>query len=296
MPNSVDAYASEPHYEAHIRPVFDALPDGLRGTWARRGDGPVIVAGYKDMLGVGDRPVILMEHGAGQTYGSGHPSYAGGRNRERVKLFLCPSERVAEANRARYPQTPAVVVGCPKMDALLGLGRVRSGIVGFAWHWNALVCPESRSALNHYARSLGDIDYPSIGTAHPRIMRHAAKVYADAGIDVVDAVGLFKLAEVLVVDNSSIGWEFLALDRPVVWANAPWYRREAHHGLRFWELADSGVQCDGPEELPDAIAEAFADSPAQRERRRTAAATVYEFLDGRSAGRAAAAIVERFGG
>lgn len=291
----IDAYASEPHYRDHIAPVFDALPEGLRGSWSRRGAGPVIVAGYKDILAVGDRPVILMEHGAGQTYGGGHPSYAGGRGREGVKLFLCPSERVAEANRARYRMTPAVVVGCPKLDALREV-KPEPGTVGFAWHWNAQVCPESRSALRHYAGALEEFAqrFPTIGTAHPRIAAAAEKIYANAGIEYVDAAGLFARAELLVVDNSSIGWEFIALDRPVVWANAPWYRRDIHHGLRFWEHAD--IMVDEPQQLEAAITEAQEDAPEHRLRRRAIADAVYGYRDGSSTDRAAAAIVEHFGG
>lgn len=290
----IDAYASEPHYREHIAPVLAALPDGLRGSWSRRGTGPVIVAGYKDMLGVGDRPVILMEHGAGQTYGGGYPSYAGGRNREAVRLFLCPSERVADLNRTRYPQTPAVAVGCPKLDALIG---VKPGhAIGFAWHWNAQVCPESRSALRHYAPFLGDVAarHETVGTAHPRIASAAAKVYADAGIEVVDTGGLMARAALLIVDNSSIGWEFIALDRPVIWANAPWYRRDAHHGLRFWEDAD--IQVDEPSQLEDAIATAQEDAPEHRMRRRSIAAALYGPRDGKSSERAATAIIEHIGG
>lgn len=290
----IDAYASEPHYRDHIAPVLEALPDSLRGSWNRRGTGPVIVAGYKDILAVGDRPVILMEHGTGQTYGDGHPSYAGGRNREGVRLFLCPSERVAELNRTRYPQTPAVAIGCPKLDALIG-AKPKHGTIGFAWHWNAQVCPESRSALRHYAPFLGEVAgrHETVGTAHPRIMRPAAKVYADAGIEVVDAAEVVARAEVLVVDNSSIGWEFIALDRPVIWANAPWYRRDAHHGLRFWEDVD--IQVDEPIELEDAIAIAQEDAPEHRMRRRSIADALYGRRDGHSAERAASAIGEVFG-
>jgi hypothetical protein len=287
----IDAYASEPHYADHVRPVFDALGD-MQGKWDRYGTGPVIVASYKDMMLVGRRPVIFMEHGAGQTYGRGHPSYAGGRDRERVVLFLCQSERVAALNRAAWPHVPSVVVGCPRLDALTQTKPV-PGVVGFAWHFNALVCPESRSALPHYRNGLAEIAHrwPTVGTAHPRIAGHAEKIYADAGIEWVDDI--FGRAEVLVVDNSSIGWEWLTLDRPVVWCNAPWYRKEVHFPPRFWDLADSGVQVNEPEDLAAAITVAFEDGPEQQQRRH--AAQVYAHV-GTATQHAVAAIVENFGG
>lgn len=286
----IDAYASEPHYRDHIAPVFDAL-GGQRGEWRRHGTNPVIVASYKDLLGVGQRPVIFMEHGAGQTYGKGHPSYAGGMGRESVRLFLCPSERVATLNREAWPATPAVVIGCPKLQRWMGTKP--TGTIGLAFHWNGAVCPETRSALPHYQSVLPDIAqrFDVIGTAHPRIARVAAKVYANAGIEMVSADEMFARAELLVCDNTSLGWEFLSLDRPVVWLNAPWYRRGVEHGMRFWEFADSGVQVNDPEDLVAGISVALADE--QPERRREVAVEVY----GRhSAKRGATAIVERFGG
>jgi len=296
-PAVIDAYASLSHYADHLGPIFDALPTDMRGEWRRHGTGPVMVAGYKDLVGIGKRPVIFVEHGAGQTYGMGHPSYPGGRGRENVALFICPSERVAQANAQRYPKAKTAVVGCPRIDPWLPGTKPGTGVVGVTWHWNALVCPESRSALAHYVASLGELakHYDLLGHAHPRVARAAAKVYADAGIDYTDDPDvLFRLADVLVCDNSSLGWEFLATDRPVVWANAPWYRREVHHGLRFWDEVD--IQVDEPEQLPDAIAEAVADSPEHQERRRATADRIYAYRDGRSAGRAAAAIIETLGG
>lgn len=289
----IDAWASEPHYRSHIAPVFEGLPPRLRGQWRRHGSGPVIVAGYKDLLAVGTRPVILMEHGAGQTYGLGHPSYAGGRGRESVVLFLCPSQRVAAMNHSRYPDTQIAVIGCPRLDRVAHEGE--PGVVGFAWHWNALVVPEARSALSHYASGLGPLAerFRCVGTAHPRIIRYAAKVYADAGIEVVEGDDIFARASVLVVDNSSIGWEFLATDRPVIWANAPWYRTDAHHGLRFWEYAD--VQVNGDASIPGAVERMLSGDERDVAQRRATAGEVYAFRDGTATEKAVGVLVERFG-
>ncbi len=277
MPVRVDAYASEPQYREHIEPVFDALGD-MRGEWRRHGSDPVIVAAFKDLLGVGDRPVIFMEHGAGQTYGKDHPSYAGGRGRENVVLFLCPSEHVAALNRERWPAVPSVAIGCPKLDRYVDVKP--EGLVGCAFHWNANVCPEARSALSHWVGHLEGVD---IGTAHPRIARAARKVYDDAGIRWVDADEMFRTASLLVADNTSLGWEFIALGRPVVWLNAPWYRRNVEHGLRFWDYAE--VQVDEPPELPGAIMLAERTSPDVGE-------VLYGKMDGHATARAVAAVKE----
>lgn len=80
-----------------------------------------MVASHVDYQRTHPAPVVYVEHGAGQTYDGDpisvdHPSYAGGEGFERVILFVCPSERVADRWRSVYPNTPAVVVGCAKMD------------------------------------------------------------------------------------------------------------------------------------------------------------------------------------
>jgi hypothetical protein len=254
----------------------------------------VIVAGYKDLLAVKPRPVVLVEHGAGQTYGAGTPAHPGGRNRETVKLFICPSEQVAEKNRARY-DVPAVAVGAPTMDRFHRHPRKpEKGVVAVAFHWNALTAPEARTAFPYFRDSIAALsrERTVIGHGHPRVAESLRQFYAGVGIPWASLDEVYERAEVLVVDNSSVGWEFLSLDRPVVWLNAPWYRREVSYGMRFWELADSGVQVDQPEDLSFAITAALMDPPQQQRKRREAVAQVYVSTDGHAAERAARAIEE----
>jgi hypothetical protein len=254
---------------------------------------PVIVAGYRDLLSVKPRPVVLIEHGAGQTYGGGTPAHPGGRNRETVALFICPSERVAALNKARYPDVPAIVVGSPVMDHHHRYpARPEAGTVAVAFHWNSLVAPEARSAFPYFADSVAALSRERvvIGHGHPRVESALRRWYSENGITWVSLEDVYRRAEVLIVDNSSVGWEFLSLDRPVVWLNAPWYRKNVNYGMRFWEYADSGVQVDDPADLPFSVAEALLDT--HRARRREVVSQVYTYTDGRASERAARAIEE----
>lgn len=136
----IDLFASAPQYAAHLTPIFDALSaqglsDRSYGSrshheWAtarlprpaqQRGVQAVMVASYVDYERTYPAPVVYVEHGAGQTYeadplSAANPSYAGGPGFERVVLFVCPSEHVAERWRQAYPSIPAVAVGCAKLD------------------------------------------------------------------------------------------------------------------------------------------------------------------------------------
>lgn len=295
----VDALATLSHYRAHVTAVWNEIYPLRRGVFASDPrelvgrTNPVIVASYSDLLAVKPRQVVFLEHGAGQTYGGATPAHPGGRNRESVSLFICPSERVAELNRKRYPDTPAIVVGSPVMDYWHRYpAKPEQGTVALAFHWNSLVAPEARSAFPHYQAVLADLaaERRVLGHGHPRIAPVLQRRYAESRIPWVPLEDVYQRAEVLVVDNSSVGWEFLSLDRPVVWLNAPWYRKNVNYGMRFWEFADAGVQVDDPADLSFAIAEALLD--VQRNRRREVVPEIYSYTDGRASERAARAIEE----
>jgi hypothetical protein len=66
-------------------------------------------------------------------------------------------------------------------------------------------------------------------------------------IEVVPVADVRKFANLLICDNSSLMYEMSYLGRNVVALNAPWYRRDVEHGLRFWQWR--GIQVDTPEEL-----------------------------------------------
>lgn len=283
----------------------------------------VLVASQLDYQTVAARRrCVHMQHGAGQSYGgdsdpavSRASSYAGGDNQDRTDLFLVPGPHPAQRCRARYPYIPVAEIGCPALDRWLRIdreGRARKElgavadraltraapprpnvectsadppVVALAWHWENELCPETRSALPHFRSALPELisRYAVLGHGHPRARDLAQSVYEPLGIPWVDYDTVMTMASVLVVDNSSIGFEFAATGRPVVWMTPPWYRRDAIHGLRFWDEAQ--VQVESPDDLLGAVAEALDHPPVAD------LSGVYTYLCGHSAEHAVAAIL-----
>lgn len=311
----IDAFASMAHYAEHIEPVFRALPDELRGDWldprrlhARDTSRTVLVAGWRDAQTVAPSQLVYLEHGAGQSYdgdprGAGNGSYSGGAGLERVRLFLCPSERVADRWRAVY-RAPAEVVGCPKLDqwhraaswAPHHRAVNRAPTVAVTFHWECGLVPETRSAWSHYDRVLpqlaADPRWQLLGHGHPRLWGTIRRRWAQLGVaHTPELADVLDQADLLVGDNTSALYEFASTGRPVVVVNAPWYRRDVNHGLRFWDHPP-GLQVDDPRQLADTIERALADPPAARRIRAAAIAETYAATDGLAAERAATAITK----
>ena len=266
----IDVSASQPHYLDHMLPIFEVLPERLKGTihaletpcrQPYRGR-IAMVAGWVDVQRLRNMsPMIYVEHGAGQAYlgdpkTATLPGYSGGGSRHSGIIgYVCPSDMVAE----RWRPAPAVAAGCPKMDAWIGVEPRVAHSVCFAWHWDAgrnSLSPEMRSAWEPYRESLPAIvdrwtreGVVVFGHAHPR-WGGALDVAMDAaGMTVLDSDSeVFANVAHLFVDNSSLGYEFALLGRPVTWLNAPWYRRHVEHGLRFWSLIP-GLQVSEPADL-----------------------------------------------
>lgn len=320
---TVDFYASEPHYVDHLAPIWEALPSEARGLFLagavpirehalRRGipdvrlesrnpgrGSLVVVASYRDELRARRPGSVFLEHGAGQHYGNRHTSYVGGPGRGNVRLFLCPNEEVARRNRATYPEARIRIVGCPKLDPWHPPTRYKGRpdpILAISFHWRCRVVRECDSAIDHYAGALRRLAEAYrgrvLGHGHPRIWRELEPLYRRSGIrPVQDFAEVLELADLYLCDNSSTIYEFASTGRPVVVLNAPWYRRHVDYGLRFWEFADVGLNADGPDELLEVIAEALEDPPAVQKRRDEISSAVYHRRDGRSSSRAAEEIV-----
>jgi hypothetical protein len=288
--------ASEPHYQEHLKPVYEALSPAIRGTFTHKAsDIPrnqlCVVASARDYKYT-TGPVVFFEHGAGYTYNINHSAYAGGPGRERVILFCNTNEIVAKANRAAYPHIPNVIVGCPKLDRLINTPKPNSQVIAFSWHWDCKVAPETRTALPHYKDILQHITkdqtWIPLGHAHPRAWHMLQPLYKRLRWPVARTFNeVVDKASVYVCDTSSTIYEFAALDRPVIILNAPEYRKDVSHGLRFWDKIP-GIQIDHPGDLQDAINEALTNDTWANTRKEITK-EVYPHL-GESARRAAEAI------
>lgn len=315
----VNAYASESHYAAHILPIWEAMPSEIKGHFyvedgaldsvgstAKIGPPPdsnVLVASYKDLKVCHDKPCILVEHGASQTYlgpngkPDRNPSNAGGEDRRNVVLFICPNEECAQANRKWYPKVPSVVVGSTVLDRWHGvtLPEPDELTVCISFKWPNSQCPEAFWAWPHYERFMPTLAaaFPKvIGHAHPRAFGRLAPQYERAGIEPVRSFDeVLWRSSIFCMDNSSAMYEFAAIaDRPVVALNSPKYRRDVEHGLRFWDLIP-GLECDGPEELIEVIFDSLEDPPHLQKNRREVVKAVYGELDGGASKRAVESIL-----
>jgi hypothetical protein len=306
----IDCFASEEHFADHLAPVYRALPEPgdfimdsgvferaptIGGRWpshvthATDPTRPVLVASYGDVKRArrqGRTRIAFIEHGIGQSYGTGHGSYAGGKDRDDVGLFLVPNEYSANLWCRTYPDARVEIVGCPKLDDLPRKDPSVPLTVAIGFHWDCHLVPETVSAFNEFRFALESLRdaYRVIGHGHPRAWvgpPSLTKRYRRAGIEpVTDFREVCRQADLYICDNSSSLYEFAATGRSVVVMNSPSYRRDVHHGLRFWDAADVGIQVDRHADLLPAVAEALADAPALQQRRERALDMVYSHRSG----------------
>lgn len=174
----------------------------------------------------------------------------------------------------------------------------RQPTVAVSFHWDCRICPEASTAWPHYNAALPELvadlrahGIRLLGHGHPRIYARLADRWRDLGVELAPEFDqVLAEADLYVCDNSSTLYEFAATGRPVLLLNAPWYRRDVEHGLRFWQHADVGLQVDEPGELAAMVRLALADPEPVRVMRAEHVAAVYPHADGRAAERAADAM------
>lgn len=269
MSVKIHAFARHRWFMDHIEPIWDYLPEQLRG-WKHVDEGRtpmplksepddiVMVAGDSDFFI--KRRLIYVEHGAGQRYSqynlpqaalSYHGSPLPNDDRHGT-VIACISPRQDVADSWSVPAFAAGAPICDKYDLF-----AEPGVIAITFHWNAAsVCPEATNAFDHYHEDLGRIiigwrrqGLEVLGHHHPRFPRLRDRWEAWK-VPVVDANTVRRRASILIADNTSLAYEMAYLGRQVVSLNAPWFRRDVEHGLRFWSHVP-GVQVDNFEELEE---------------------------------------------
>ena len=117
-------------------------------------------------------------------------------------------------------------------------------MVAVSFHWNYHGIPEMRSAFDWYSKAVVELakEVTVIGHGHPK-RKDLPDWYRAHGIEYVpNFFEVLRRADVYACDNSTTLFEFASTGRPVVVLNAPWYRQEANHGLRFWDAALGRLQ------------------------------------------------------
>ena len=294
----IDCYGSLIHMVDHIAPIYNALPEGMKGRFYSSnkmvqaqaalygitcqnlqssrpiGTSPIMVASIGDVRHCGPtkRPVILVEHGIGLHFTgphvTNHPSYPGGTGiRLQVELILSTNQQAADEELAvnKGNHRRVVVVGAPKLDAFANLppSTNTSPILSYATHWDCHCCPETRSAFYHYKDILNIISkiYPTLGHAHPRWKELIYSRYSKLGMSPQKRfTSILTKADLLMGDCGSAIYEFAYTNKPVVVLNCPLYRRNFRHGLRFWDYIP-GIQCNDPDDLLSCVETALADPP-----------------------------------
>lgn len=316
----LDLVASQPHYADHLLPIWQALPENIKGNAflgeevrrrAKSIADVALVAGYADiqLTAVQKRKYIYVEHGAGQSYvgldRGADAFYSGGAGHKPCIAFICPNDEVADRWRSRYPNKPAFVVGSPRLDPWHkgDRGQVEPRTVAVTFHWDAQFTgiPETTSAFGDYFHNLRDAivrwrseGWAVLGHHHPRYEALASfwnePEIKLAGVEPTpNANDVLDRASVLIADNTSLQADFLSLGRRVVYLNRPHdpprslgYRKHVEHGGRFWKWPNlTGQTIDTPASL------------VHLELDQVPAATwhPYAFADGHAAERAARAIV-----
>lgn len=268
------------------------------------GMNPILVCAYGDMKYCHrvnpDRQIFMMEHGTGHAFGtSAYPNGPG--DRDVVSLFLPPNQYTAnKIHEAR--STLCVPIGTPKLDWVVNFNetitRRAKPLVCISFHHGTKnrKPPEASSAFEHYKDCIKALkhhpEFDLVAHGHPLSRVRDIPFYDSIGVQFIhDFDTVMRTVDIYVNDLSSTLYEFITTGKPVVVMNAPWFRRNVHHGLRFWDYSDVGLHANEPDELLPAILETIHNPQIRGQERTDAVVNLFPYL-GHSAQKAAEVIRE----
>lgn len=325
LPAKVDFLACEKHHFDHLYPIWSLLPNSLKGHFfilthkdkfedfnkahlvkntiiantkntlykeLEKNKYLLVTASfYDDVLLKISRPMTYVAHGCGQTY-IGQYEYQ--FFRKNFILDLLPNSSMAYAFKNRYPYSQQIIIGSPKLDKWYGKKRNKSNSkpnIAISFHFDRIAIPESRSSWAHFKTIIPSLakqnNWHILGHGHPRMMDTLRPVYEKYNIEVVENFeDIMDRADLYICDHMSTLYEFASTNRPVIVLNAPWYRKDIEHGLRFWKHSNVGLHCDDPSYLFQTITDALKDSKEVSQQRSSAVQAVLTHIDGQSSQRA----------
>jgi CDP-glycerol glycerophosphotransferase (TagB/SpsB family) len=231
---------------------------------------------------------------------------------------VCVGDEFRKAHYERQGARPGVFwdTGYPQLDPLfrrarppvLSLDPARPTVL-YAPTWNlgltsaVMIGDRLVELLRAEAPDINIIikPHPVIGDWRSAWMaRWARMATTHRGVHLVadthaDVTPYLLASDVLVSDASSVIFEFLALDRPIVLVTNPLHTADPAwlSDDIVWQWRDLGHEIHDPGELPAAVALALRDPAARRERRQAYANLLFgRFTDGRNAERVAVKILE----
>jgi glycosyltransferase involved in cell wall biosynthesis len=259
-------------------------------------------------------------HGVAGKYNLDRPSHLP-LSFDRYDRVAFPNERRLESyvEAGIVARDRAVLVGFPKTDALVneqGDPRQRAAALGLDPSRPTVIYAPTFSAASSLGlageaivRALLGADVNVIAKLHDRSLDPDPKYHH--GVDwharLRDAFGsrrefLFAAggdstpyvlaSEVMVTDHSSVGFEFCALDRPLILFDAPALLKTARiNPEKAALLRSAAVVVSDPSALPGAVREALGAPAMRAAERRRAAADVF-FAPGSATGRALGLVYE----
>src|SRR5258707_6093011 len=310
----IDFLARRFYYLRHLKPIWNALSASQRGQFYMNadtysaageimeiekhyvpyieneycGNGPIVTAAYGDAVRAADanpsRPVTLLEHGVGLSFGKAEYSSGFGQ-REKLALIPVQSQYILDRIHPDIKNKPHPIIGVPVLDPWAGEFRKphsmpKKPTIAIAFHHGSKVSrpAEIGSAWKHYADILPELvkHYKVLFHVHPLsgdAVREASAMLTlppfDAGLNKLaynqwesnpsrpEYVETFEeimhRADIFINDCSSTLYQFCVTGKPVIILNAPWFNRDSKWGIRFWDYTDIGPQVEDPAGLIPAI-------------------------------------------
>lgn len=254
--------------------------------------GPIVSASFANwkLVTAAGRPNPYLPHGQGGP-GPGIDNWY--NNADNLDFMLCPS---------RYAILPplwcAVINGQPKLDRWYGYKPKNDRpVLSLSFRWR-----DEHSALYHYRPYLGEIKTLAkkagielLGHGHPLKWKEEFQpMWKDLGIPSTPSFErVLERADVYAADCSSSSFEFVGLDRPIIFLDCPKYAGETR-SPRF-TMDRAGIINKRPIELISDAIRAYEDPPEVADKRREVANILHEGFQGEASKNAAAILLEYYG-